>query len=77
MFITTISSNLAYDPDYSRIYLSSTFIHEAFHAKLRQKALEVFGSTEIQNWPKAIDDMTLKELSDYVEINAKAKCRYT
>jgi len=62
-----INRSNALDTDYSKIWLASTFIHEAFHAKLRQKILAVFGSIEISAWPTPINDMTLKELAAYLE----------
>jgi hypothetical protein len=71
-FITTININDATDPDYSRIWLAKTFIHEAFHAKLRQKAFELIGSDNIATWPKNIDDMTLQELTKYFYDNTTA-----
>ena len=64
-YVITINSNNALDPYYSKIYLAKTIIHEAFHAKLRQKAIELIGSSNIATWPKNIDDMTLQELSGY------------
>jgi hypothetical protein len=64
-FLITINETNALDPDYSRIWLASTFIHEAFHARLRQKALQTFGTDVISNWPIQIDDMTLSQLADY------------
>lgn len=73
VFEVWINRTSALDTEYSRIWLASTFMHEAFHAKLRQKALAVFGAQDIQNWPKNIEDMTLAELASYVEINAKSK----
>lgn len=72
-WLTTINAANAEDPGYSRIWLASTFIHEAFHAKLRQHAIEVLGTDEVRNWPKAIDDMTLSELATYFEKSAQAK----
>ncbi|WP_298299289.1 hypothetical protein [Hydrotalea sp.] len=72
-FLITINGNDAIDPSYSRIWLAATFIHESFHAKLRQKALEIFGEADILTWPKHIDDMTLKELTSYIELHAKDK----
>jgi hypothetical protein len=71
-FLITLNGNNADDPDYSRIYLAAAMIHEAFHAKLRQKALETFGEATIAQWPKPIDDMTLAELASYFEADAKA-----
>jgi hypothetical protein len=71
-FQVQINEGEADDSTYSRIYLASTFIHEAFHAKLRQKALETFGEQAISQWPLPIDDMTLSELASYFEANAKA-----
>lgn len=71
-FLVTINGSDANDSNYSRIYLASIMIHEAFHAKLRQKALEVFGEATISQWPKPIDDMTLSELASYFEANSKA-----
>lgn len=64
-FRVTINYKIATDPYYSRIWLAKTFIHEAFHAKLRQKAFELLGTDVISKWPKNIDDMTLRELSIY------------
>ncbi len=60
-----ISRYFASDPNYSRIRLAKTFIHEAFHAQLRQKAIELFGSTEVSSWPVNISNGTLAELSYY------------
>jgi len=71
-FLVKINQSEADDPDFSRIYLASTFIHESFHAKLRQKALETFGTVAISEWPEPIDDMTLSELESYFEQNAKS-----
>ena len=71
-FLAQINEADADDSSYSRIYLASTFIHEAFHAKLRQKALETFGELAISKWPTPIDDMTLSELASYFEADAKA-----
>jgi hypothetical protein len=68
----TIGATEAYDPDYSRVYLAKTFIHEAFHAKLIQYAVENVGTTEMEKWPKTINDATLCELMDYVENSTKA-----
>lgn len=70
-FTIKINSADALDPNFSRVWLASTFIHEAFHAKLRQKALEVFGTSVISTWPKAIDDMDLAELERYFQIEAQ------
>ncbi|TAG09925.1 MAG: hypothetical protein EAZ13_08655 [Sphingobacteriia bacterium] len=67
-----INRERALDEDFSRIWLASSFLHEAFHAQLRQKAFAVFGNIEINNWPKNIDDMTLRELSSYVENRSKS-----
>jgi hypothetical protein len=64
-FEITLSSSEASDAGYSRIWLAKTMIHEAFHAKLRQKALALLGDVEVAKWPTNINDMTLKELSDY------------
>lgn len=74
-FMVRINGSLAY-PDangdlYSRIRLASTFIHEAFHAKLRQKAIALLGSDEIATWPKNIDDMTLSELAHYFQLSGE------
>jgi hypothetical protein len=66
-----INRDEALDPEYSRIWMASTYIHEAFHAKLRQYAFATFGVSAVENWPDSIDDLTLKELSDYVEYYAK------
>jgi hypothetical protein len=68
----TIGATEAYDPDYSRVYLAKTFIHEAFHAKLIQYAIENVGTTEMAKWPKTINDATLCELMGYVENSTKA-----
>jgi hypothetical protein len=70
-FLVQINASEANDPNYSRIYLAATFIHEAFHAKLRQKALATFGTTVIANWPKPIDDMDLAELANCFETESK------
>jgi hypothetical protein len=72
IFLISINGNDADDSSYSRIYLASTFIHEAFHAKLRQKALAVFGEAAISKWSKPIDDMDLSELANYFEAESKA-----
>jgi hypothetical protein len=71
-FLAQINEDDADDSSYSRIYLASTFIHEAFHAKLRQKALETFGELAVSQWPLPIDNMTLSELATYFEENAKS-----
>jgi hypothetical protein len=71
-FAINLNAAEAEDTDYSRIYLASTFIHEAFHAKLRQKAIETFGETAISSWPRPIDDMDLAELATYFEAEAKS-----
>jgi hypothetical protein len=71
-FQVTLNGSEANDPTYSRIYLASTMIHEAFHAKLRQKAIETFGEAAISQWPIPIDDMTLAELASYFEADSKA-----
>lgn len=70
-FLITINASEAEDSDYSRIYLASTFIHEAFHARLRQKVLETFGTAIVDAWPKPIYDMTLSELASYFELESK------
>jgi hypothetical protein len=44
---------------------------KAFHAKLRQKAVAVFGQAAINQWPIPIDDMTLNQLATYFETEAK------
>jgi len=72
-FLITISQAEADDPNYSRIWLASTFIHESFHAKLRQKALETFGEASISSWPTPIDDMTLAQLATYFEAESKSQ----
>ena len=71
-FLVQINQSDADDSTYSRIYLASIFIHEAFHAKLRQRALEVFGEQQISQWPTPIDDMTLSQLASYFEADAKS-----
>lgn len=71
-FLITINGTEAEDSSYSRIYLASTFIHEAFHAKLRQKVLETFGTATVDAWPKPINDMTLSELATYFELESKS-----
>ncbi|TDW96836.1 hypothetical protein [Dinghuibacter silviterrae] len=71
-FVITLNASSALDTDYSRIYLAATFIHEAFHARLRQKALETFGSSVISAWPQPIDDMDLSELATYFEAESKS-----
>ena len=71
-FQIILNGDEADDTDYSRIYLASTFIHEAFHAKLRQKALETFGEAPISQWPTSIDDMTLAQLATYFESESKS-----
>lgn len=70
-FLITINASEAEDSSYSRIYLASTFIHEAFHARLRQKVLETFGTAIVDAWPKPIYDMTLSELASYFELESK------
>lgn len=70
-FLVKINASEANDASYSRIYLATTFIHEAFHAKLRQKALATFGTTVISTWPKPIDDMDLSELANCFEAESK------
>lgn len=72
-FLITIDATNAYDNGYSKIWLASSFIHEAFHAKLHQKAIELLGTDEIQNWPKDINDMTLSELATYFQQSAITK----
>lgn len=72
-FLVNLNAAEATDSSYSRIYLASTFIHEAFHAKLRQKAIETFGEIAISQWPKAIDDMTLAELASYFEAESRSQ----
>ena len=72
-FLVQINATDANNPTYSRIYLAATFIHEAFHAKLRQKALATLGSTVIATWPKPIDDMDLSQLATYFEQESKAE----
>lgn len=49
------------------IYGAGTFFHEAYHANLLQHAVSTFGTIIISSWPKSINDMTLKELSAYVD----------
>jgi hypothetical protein len=71
-FKVTINASEADDPSYSRIYLASTFLHEAFHAKLRQKALETFGEAAINTWPEPIDDMDLTQLANCFEAESKS-----
>jgi hypothetical protein len=71
-FLITLNALEANDPDYSRIWLASTIIHEAFHAKLRQKALATFGEATIAQWPTPIDDMDLAELATYFEADSKS-----
>ena len=71
-FLIQINADEANDPGYSRIWLASTFIHEAFHAKLRQLALATFGEQAISQWPIPIDNMTLAQLESYFEQDAKA-----
>jgi hypothetical protein len=71
-FVITINRENALDPFFSRIWLAKTFIHEAFHAKLRQKAIECFGTLAISQWPKSIDDMDLSELMSYFESESLA-----
>jgi hypothetical protein len=72
-FLVQINEGEADDPNYSRIYLASTFIHEAFHAKLRQRALQTFGEATIDKWPTPIDDMTLAQLATYFESESKSE----
>ena len=72
-FKITINASEADDPNYSRIYLASTFLHEAFHAKLRQKALETFGEAAINTWPTPIDDMDLTQLANCFEAESKSQ----
>jgi hypothetical protein len=72
-FLINLNAAEATDSNYSRIYLASTFIHEAFHAKLRQKVLETFGEIDATELPqKSIDDMTLAELASFFEAEAKS-----
>jgi hypothetical protein len=71
-FLITLNGDEADDPEYSRIWLASTFIHEAFHAQLRQRALATFGEANIAEWPTPIDDMTLAELETYFEAESKS-----
>jgi len=54
---------------YSRIYLTETIIHEAFHAMLLQKEIAAYNTTDISKWqvPPLPTDSTLLELyNDYV-----------
>lgn len=44
-----------------------TLLHEAFHANLKQRSYELFGSPEIALWLKKPEDMTLEELMDKME----------
>lgn len=79
-FLIRINGNQAY-PDanndlYSRIWLASTFIHEAFHAKLRQKAIALLGSDEIATWPENIDDMTLSKLAHYFQLSGEKDTKW-
>ena len=71
-FQILINGSEADDPAYSRIYLAGVFIHEAFHAKLRQMALATFGTDNVAAWPTPIDNMTLAQLLNYYEAAAKA-----
>jgi hypothetical protein len=70
-WLIQLNGNDADDSNYSRIYLAATMIHEAFHAKLRQKAVAAFGQAAINQWPTPIDDMTLNQLATYFEAEAK------
>lgn len=72
-FKVTINVQEADDPGYSRIYLASTILHEAFHAKLRQKAIETFGEVGISTWPAPIDDMDLTQLANCFEAESKSQ----
>jgi hypothetical protein len=67
-----LNGSEADDSTYSRIYLAATMIHEAFHAKLRQKAVATFGQAAINQWPTPIDDMTLNQLASYFEAESKS-----
>ena len=71
-FLIEINAGEAEDPNYSRIYLASTFIHEAFQAMIRQQALAVFGEQAISQWPTPIHNMTLSQLASYFEAESKA-----
>jgi hypothetical protein len=57
---------------YSAQLLRGIFIHEAFHAKLRQVALANFGTDNVAAWPTPIDNITQAQLLNYYEAAAKA-----
>ena len=71
-FLISINPNFI-DDYYSKIWLASTFIHEAFHAQLFLKAQQTFGTQDFSRWPKPINDMDLQELMNYYEQNSKDK----
>ena len=48
--------------------IGKTFIHEAFHAYLNQKALETWGSLNPNQWINDTKDLTLNELFTYIEV---------
>ena len=70
-FKVTINIQEADDPSYSRIYLASTILHEAFHAKLPQKVFSY--EALIESWPTPIDDMDLAQLANCFEAESKSQ----
>lgn len=59
------------------IWGAATFFHEAYHAQLQQFAIATFGTTNISNWPKQINDMTLQELISCVDKTATSNPSWT
>lgn len=75
-FEISISRNDALDPSYSRIWLASTILHEAFHANLMQKVWATFGDNFTSSSPIPIEDMTLKELISFAEFTASGNVNW-
>jgi hypothetical protein len=50
------------------IEIAKTFIHEAFHAYLAQKALETWGTVNPLLWKNETKDLDLMQLLNYIEI---------
>ena len=64
-----INKNQVENSGYSRIWLASTILHEAFHANLLNKVFTTFGETYTNMSAILINDMTLKELVSYVQLS--------
>ena len=62
-----IHYNIGYT-DMNASVIGKTFIHEAFHAYLSQKAIETWGSGNPQQWKTETEDMDLNELLHYIEV---------